>query len=379
MAKRYQLIISVTAVLGLMFLFMACGGSSGGGSVTYSGSTDPAVADSTTATTLAEYGMGAVEAGFPVASPFLAPPPGPVPGALSAQPLAPNFNTTVTIPVPSGAVYDGSDYDSTYGTGTADINGSMLLYLNNTISATADTWNVIDGELDGSIVFNDFRAGEGPDISGTVTVPYATFEFSGDASFLMSTMEIIDDPGFPVWAELDITFTNITVSDEGESWSLGEGEWNMEISPGISVNLDIYSQSVKYEGSTYKLEDTRLYVEFGEYIPLAIPTVYTTDITISGIDYKAGTFYHPELGVLEFGGIIHEEDPPGDITNGSLTFYNTSGLTLYSIFFGYDDSVNTYAPATYYNLNMSVDAYTERGYYIDGTFIPSDLAPIIPD
>jgi len=323
--------------------------------------------------------MGVVEAGFPVASAFITPVPESVPGALSAQPLSLSFHTTVTIPVPSDAAYDGSDYDSKYGTGTADINGSMLLYLHNTTSATANTWDVIDGELDGSIVFNDFRPGEGPDITGTVTVPYASFHFSNDADFLMSTMEIINDPGFPVWEEMDITFTNITVSEDGDSWSLGEGEWNIEVTPGSSVNLDIYSQTVKYEGSTYKLEDTRLYVEFDDYTPLVIPTVYTTDITISGINYKAGTFFHPELGVLEFGGTINEEDPPGDIIDGILTFYNTMTATQYVIEFGYDDTDNTYAPATFYNLNMVVEEYTERGYYIDGTFIASDLAPIIPD
>ena len=41
MAKRIQFITILTAALGLAFLFMACGGGSGGGDVTYEGSTDP--------------------------------------------------------------------------------------------------------------------------------------------------------------------------------------------------------------------------------------------------------------------------------------------------------------------------------------------------
>ena len=110
MPKRFQFITILAAVLGLAFLFMACGGSGGGSSVTYNGSTDPAVADSTTAPTLAEYGIGSVEAGFPLASPFAAQPPEMMPGSLAAQPLAAAYQTTVTISVPSEAVINGIDY-----------------------------------------------------------------------------------------------------------------------------------------------------------------------------------------------------------------------------------------------------------------------------
>lgn len=379
MAKRYQLTVIVTAVLGLMFLFMACGGSGGGGGdVTYSGSTDPAVADSTTATILAEYGMGALEAGFPLAGPFVAPPPGLAMTSLSVQPLAdPVHITTVTIPVPAEAVYDGSDYDGTFGTGTADLNGSLTLNLGNNIAADANTWFVIDGELDGSIVFDDFRVEEGPAITGKITVPYSVFQFSGDANFLMSTMSIPDDPGFIVWQDMDITFTNITVSEEGDSWSLGEGDWSMMITPGSSVDLDINSMTVKYDGSTYKLEDTNLYVEFSEIVPLVIENDTQTDITIAGIGYKAGAFYHPDLGRIWFLGTLHEESPPGDITDGTLTFSDDMGATLFNVYFGYDDTVNTYAPATFYNLYLSMVMYSERGYYVDGSFIPDDNAPWI--
>lgn len=385
MKKRYQFVVSVPAVIGLMFLFMACG-SGGGGDVTYDGSTDPAVADSTNATVLAEYGMGSLEAGFPLADPFVIPPPGLMSRGLAAEPLVADFTTTVTIDVPSEAVYYGSDYDSKEGSGTADINGTMELFLGNNIAADANTWFIIEGELDGSIVFDDFSTGGGPALTGTVTVPYGVFEFSGDADFLMSTMEIAGDPGFPVWQELEMTFADLGVSDDGDSWSLGEGDWVMSITTGSSVDLEINSMTVEYDGQTYKVEDTSLSVGFGELEPdaLSAPAVPTligieyTDISISGIDYKAGTFFHPDLGEFQMAGNLREEDPPEDIVEGSLTFYNTMGATQYRIYFDYDESTNMYAPATYYNLEMVVSMYEERGYYIDGTFIPSDLAPIIP-
>lgn len=379
MAKRYQFVVSVTAVLGLMFLFMACGsGGGGGGDVTYEGSTDPAVADSTTVTALAEYGMGALESGFPLAGPFVTPPPGMVMIGLAAQPLVADFTTTVTIPVPPEAVYNGSDYDSKSGTGTADIDGSMTMLLGNNVAADANTWFIVEVELDGSILFDTFSTGDDPSITGRVTIPYGLFDFSGDANFSMSTMEIIDDPGFPVWQELEMTFTKISVADDGESWSLGEGDWIMSILPGSSVNLDINSLTVKYEGKTYKLEDTRLDVELSEIIPLIIlpPTTERTDITITGIDYKAGTFFHHDLGEIQFAGTLREEDPPDDIVQGGLTFYSTMGETLYNIFFAYDKNQGNQAPATFYNLYIGGD-YFEKGYYIDGSFIEDNTAPTI--
>ena len=375
MTKRYQIILILAVVSGLMFLFIACGGSSGDNSVTYSGSTDPAIADSTTAIILAEYGMGTLEAGFPLAGPFITPPPGMLMVGLSAQPLEAAFTTTVTIDVPPQAVYFGSDYDSKYGTGTADINGSMTMLLGNNISADADTWFIVESELDGSIVFDGFRADDGPTVTGTVTVPYGLFEFSGDANFLMSTMSIPDDPGYPVWQELEMTFKRISVSDGSESWSLGEGDWIMSIVPGSSVNLDIYSLTVKYQDKTYKLEDTRLGVAFSEITPLIL-TTERTDITILGIDYKAGTFFHHDLGEILFGGTLREENPPGDIVQGDLTFYTILGATLYNIYFGYDYVQGSMAPATFYNLYIGLD-YFEKGYYIDGSFIEDATAPDI--
>lgn len=315
MAKRFKFITILTAVLGLAFLFMACGGSGGGDSVTYEGSTDPAVADSTTAPTLAEYGIGVLEAGFPLATPFVVPPQGMMPVSLSAQPLAWAAETTVTIPVPAEAVYAGSDYDSKYGTGTADINGTMTLYLG-ADSAAANTWEILYGELDGSIVFDDFSIGDEPSLTGTVTVPYGQFMFTGDAIFLVSTMSIPDDPGFLLWELLEMTFTSISVSEGSESWSLGEGDWYMEVSPGSSVSLDIYSMTVEYDGSTYKLEDTNLYVEFNESaptaleaaVPLAVPS--QTTFYITGIGEDCGIFYHPVLGVIYFSGELTESEPP---------------------------------------------------------------------
>lgn len=383
MSKRYRILISLAAAIGLVFLFMACGSSGGGGGdVTYNGSTDPAVADSTTATVLAEYGLGVLDAGFPLAGVFVTPPPGMVMVSLPAQPQVADFTTTVTIDVPPEAVYYGSDYNEIYGTGTADINGSMTMLLGNNIAADANTWFIVEVELAGSIHFSDFRMDDGPDISGTVTIPYGLFTFSGDAGFLMSTMSIPDDPGFPIWEEVEMTFTNLSLSEDGDDWSLGEGEWVLSVVPGSSATLDIVSLTVGYQGDTYKLETTRVGVTFSEIVPLVVaePTVLVTevtDITITGFEYKAGTLYHPQLGYIDFGGTLHEEDPPGDLTAGSLSFYNDVGATQFTIYFGYDDTANIYAPATFYNLYMYTEEYAERGYFIDGEFIPSDLAPII--
>jgi hypothetical protein len=382
MLKRNQVLVSLTVVSGLLFLFMACGGGGGGGGdVSYEGSTDPAVADSTNATILAEYGLGMVEAGFPLGGAFVTPPAmGPV--SLSAQPLAATFTTTVTMDIPPDAGYYGSYYNEVYGTGTARIEGSMTMLVGNDIAADADTWFVIEVEFDGSITFDDFRTDDGPDISGTVTIPYGLFTFSGIAEYSMSQGEFLDDPGLPIWEEVELTFSKITVSDDGETWYLGEGEWILSIEPGSSASLDIISMTVKYAGKTYKLETTRVIVTFSETIPLAaaepeIIIIEETDIVITGIDYKAGTLYHPDLGYMEFGGNLHEEDPPGDIISGYLVFHQSPSTVAFNIYFGYDGSINMYAPATFYNLYMNTEEYAERGYFIDGEFIPSDLAPII--
>jgi len=383
MAKRFQFIISVSTVLGLMFLFMACGGGGGSDSVTYNGSNDPAVADSTTAATLVEYALGATEAGFPLVTPFVTPPPGMVFTTLSAQPLAPGATTTVTIPVPPQAVYGGSAYDGTYGTGTADLNGSLTLYLS-AESALANTWSVISGELNGSIVFDNFRTEEGPGISGTVTVPSSTFYFSGEALFEMSTMSIPSDPGFPVWQELEMTFTNIAVSEDQDSWSLGEGDWYLQ-KAGDSVTLDIYSVTVEYDGSTYKLEDTELNVQAG-MVPAALgaaqPLIVVPDtinFQFSGITTSNGTFYHPDLGVTYFSGDLTESDPPGDLTSGTLSFYDGADEAnlLFNVYFGYDETYNEGQGATFYNLYMNTEEYFEKGYFIDGSFIMDANAPTL--
>lgn len=385
MAKRFQFITILTAALGLAFLFMACGGSGGGSSVTYNGSTDPANADSTTAPTLAEYGIGIVEAGFPLVTPFVTPPSGGAPASLSAQPLvAYAFTMTVILPVPDEAIIYGDEYGP-MGSGTADINGTLTMLVGNSVSALADTWYVVNGKLDGSLDFDGFRTEEGPDISGTATVPYASFYFDGPAEFSASAgnfTDTPDNPGTIVWQEVEMTFTNITVSDEGESWSLGEGDWYMEISPGSSVSLDIYSQTVEYDGSTYKLEDTNLFVQFNESVPVALEAAVPladpsqTTFYITGIGEDCGIFYHPVLGVIYFSGELTEEDPPGDITGGELNFFDavTEGTSLFYIYFGYDYD---YLPdgATVYELNMDTEEYFEIGYFIDGTFIEDPSAP----
>jgi hypothetical protein len=376
MVKRSKLFVSIFAALALALMFMACGGSSsGGGDVTYSGSTDPAVADSTTAATLAEYGMGATEAGFPLAQMFIVPPEVILTG-LAAQPQAAyTYTTRLLIPVPAEAVIDGSDY-SGGGAGTAELGGTLNLFMGNNISADADTWTIIDVEHVGTIAFDGFRVDEGPALDGTVTVSSGIFIFSGIADYSVYQANFVSDPGFPLWQAVDMTFTNVTLSEGGESWSLGEGDWSMEISLGNWVDIDINSQTVEYDGSTYKVEDTNLYVEFSEMIPAAIPQIVVpvdeTSITISGTVSDNGAFYHPVLGLIYFSGSIYEEDPPDEIVSGVLNFYDDpsfSGNLLFSVYFGWDIVVED----TVYNIFM--DGYSERGYFVDGTFMQDDTAP----
>lgn len=380
MVKRFQFITVLTAVLGLAFLFMACGSSGGGGGdVAYEGSTDPAVADSTTAATLAEYGIGVLEAGFPLVTPFVTPPFEAGPVSLVVMP-AYDFTMTVVLPVPDGAVISGDEY-SPMGAGTADLDGTLTMLVGNSVSAMADTWYVMSGELDGSLDFDGFRTEEGPAISGKATVPYASFYFDGPAEFSASEgnfTDTPDNPGTIVWQEVEMTFTSITVSDEGDSWTLGEGDWSMEISPGISVDLDINSQTVEYDGSTYKLEDTNLYVEFNGSTPTALAAVVPlvgpseTAFYISGIGESNGTFYHPELGVIYFSGVILEAE--GEITGNGVAFFDgvddEVSTRLFDVDFAYDDGQGS----TAYWINVDSEGYDEFGYFVDGTFMPDASA-----
>jgi len=196
---------------------------------------------------------------------------------------------------------------------------------------------------------------------------------------------ILDDPGFIAWTEVDLTFTNLTASVEGDSWSLGEGEWSIAVGEG-GADIDIISMTVGYEGSAYKLEDTNIQVMNSDMVPTALaaeplgppPPTSRTTITIMGIDYKAGVFYHPGLGKIWFRGTIVEDSPPDAITGNSLEFSGDAGQVLFNVYFDYDYSSNIYAPETYYNIFMSTVMYSERGYIVEGEFIQSDLAPWIP-
>ena len=304
-----------------------------------------------------------------------------MPGSLAAQPLAAAYQTTVTISVPSEAVINGIDY-SPSGSGSYEINGAMTLFLGNNDSANADTWFVEYVELDGSITFDGFRTDDEADVTGTVTIPSGGFWFSNDVEFSLSENDFLDNPGFPIWDEVELTFTSITVSEDGDSWALGEGDWYLDIGEG-SVTLDINSMTVEYDGSTYKLEDTEIYAQFGVSEPAALAAAQpladpeVTNFQFSGIEADNGTFYHPELGVIYFSGDLTETDPPGDITEGELNFYDaaTDGDSVFFIYFGYDELYNEGEGATVYELNMDTEEYFEIGYFIDGTFIPDATAP----
>jgi hypothetical protein len=366
MSKRLKGLILVMFLVLFTFSIVACGSSSdsddSSDSIAYDGSTDPAVADSTNAATLAEYGMGVVQAGFPLVQPFVMELPSPVPNALNAQPLDLVAQTTVTVPVPDFAIIYGSDYGEA-GTGTADLNGTLTLYLGSE-DAEAATWYIIEGELDGSVVFDGFTTDGGPAISGEVTIPYGLFEFAEDNSRInIDTGEWLDDPGPPVWLEVEMTFANLTVDDGEYSWALGEGVWYLENNPGVSASLDIDTMAVQGEGNTYKLEDTNI---------LVVPAGETgREIEIAGTgEIPNGTFYHPDLGVIYFQGTLIEEDEDG-IVDGLLQFYDAveEGSLVFTIQFEWDDD----GSMTAYWLYFDDDSYDEFGYY-DGSFTPDEAA-----
>lgn len=349
---------SILVLIMVLFTFsvVACGGGSSSDSVTYSGSTDPAVADSTTAATLGEYDMGSLEAGLPVVSPFVMAPASSQ-AAISAQPQAWTFETTMVMPLPAEAMLYGSDYDEA-GTGTGDLNGTLTLTLGSE-DAEATTWYIDHGELNGNIVFDGFTPDGGPTVSGKVTIPSGTFYFAGaDVGVDIGTGEWLNEPDVLVWLEVDMTFSNLTVTDEGDSWSLGQGILYLKNNPGIAASLDIESQTIEYDGDTYKVEDTNLYVDIEEgYVVFSISG--------TGID-ENGTFYHPVLGVTWMSGAIAETDAEG-IVEGELYFYDavTEGNLVFTILFVWDDVEG----ATAYWIDLEDGSYDEFGYYVDGTFV----------
>ena len=172
--------------------------------------------------------------------------------------------------------------------------------MGNNIASDADTWTIIEVEHAGTIAFDGFRVDEGPALTGTVTVSSGLFTFSGIPEYSVSQADFLNDPGFPIWQVVDMTFTEITLSEGSESWSLGEGDWSMEISLGDWVDIDI----------NYKIEDTNLYVEFSNSIPAAVPQIVIpvdqTFIGLSGIDSDNGAFYHPELGLIYYTASIRD-------------------------------------------------------------------------
>jgi len=360
----FQTMRNSLAVIGtviLMLTFIACGGSGGGSDVTYNGSTDPAVADSSTSTTLTEYGLGVVQAGSPLAEAFLAEPEM-VPTALAAGAVPLGAYTTLTIPVPPDAVIDGEGYNMG-GSGTATLKGTMTLYVN-AASAESNTWNVEYGVLHGSIVFNGFSVNGGPTLTGTVTVPDGGFYFSGEAVYSLSDGNFTSDPGLPMWSEVAMTFTNLTVSTGDDSWSLGEGDWFMELSPGEGAYIYINSMTVLYDGSAYKLEDAQLTINLypGE----------GTEYDIAGDSNDYATFYHPALGKVWFDASVGVGEATGEIDFGGAGFYDgPSELDnqLVEVEFTWDDGYGD-SGATAYWIGVYLEEVDLYGYIVDGVYTP---------
>ena len=84
--NAFRIFILMTALAALALPFGCGGGGSGSGSVTYDGNTDPAVADSTTSTALAQSALNAIGSVFPTVQ-VLFPGEGSEPTSLSAESL----------------------------------------------------------------------------------------------------------------------------------------------------------------------------------------------------------------------------------------------------------------------------------------------------
>lgn len=366
MKRRMRTTFCLLTAFALAFSFMACGGGGGGGSdaVTYSGNTDPAVADSTNAVTLADYSLGVMQAGSPLADAFLALPSS-VPTSLAVQSLsvvpleAYAATTTVTIPVPAEAILYGNSY-SEAGTGAADLNGSLTLYLG-ADSAEAATWYVTRGSLNGSIVYSGFSTDSGPTMTGTVSVSDGGFYFYGSGQFDMPSMSFLDDPGDIVWNNYgDLTFSNIAVSYGSDSWSLGQGDWRIDVAAGSGLEIDIYSMTVEYAGSTYRYENT--YQDYSR-----------TSRSFSGpyVDIPHATFYHPVLGKIWLSANLTINGSIDEISTGLLSFYDAvdGEISLFDVHYAYDAAYNNNEGANTYYIDGPGD-FEETGHIVEGVYTP---------
>jgi len=355
-------------LLGLMIVQIGCGGGgSSSDSVNYNGSNDPAVADSTTATPLAQTGLNASSAGFPVVQAFFMEDPGAEP--VSVQPLADYAGTDVTLQIPSDAVFDGADMGG--GEGTMKLAGSLLLWVEDR-SAGGMTWTIANATMNGSITFNGYYNGMGSveeQLAGTVAVTDTSVIFSNDpVEFPLTDLgpAIVNYLDLPTFTDIAVTFTDLTVGTGADSYSLGEGD--LEISLGSSgVDVVINSLTAEGGGESYKIEDGHINVSF---------TLDGDDIVIDGSASDYMTVYHSTLGMFYFYASFIEDDQVGDITSGIFEI-SEDGLVADVLFHV------SYNPTdlTYYNSFMDLGSgweIIEKGYLLDWEFTPDPTAPDVP-
>ena len=352
------------AVFILLLASIGCGGGGSSSAVTtYDGNTDPAVADSTTATPLAQAGLDASSAGFPVVQAFFMEEPVAAP---VAAPLAPGYDGTyVIMQIPSDAIIDGADLGG--GGGTMTLAGSILMWVEDR-SAGGATWTIANATMNGSITFNGYYNGMGSteeQLTGTVSVSDTSVVFSNDpveiplADIGPAIVNYID---FPIFTDVAITFTHLTVGTGADSYSLGEGD--MEITLGVGyVDVIVNSLAAEGGGESVKLEDSQVYVLFGPG---------GADITIEGdVDYYA-TVYHSTLGKFYFHAAIIEDDTVGDIVSGSLEVSEDGIVEDF-----YFDLALDSADRTFYNSFTFGGTLVEKGWLDDWEFIPDAGAPDI--
>jgi hypothetical protein len=339
---------------------MACGGSDSTGTlggVTYDGNTAPAVADSTTATSLVQTALDSVSSGFPVVQSLFMSDPGSNPAAVPQAEFT--YTETFVMPIPAEAIVYGMD-------GTMTPSGNLTLLVGS--DTMGDTWTVVQTTMNGNMVFDGFTNEPGGEtVTGSVSVTNANIIWpDGPVVYSVSEQDFTGDPGMFVITYANLTFSNVTVdAGTADAYSLGGGD--LEVSMGVdSVDVTINTLTVEHDGETSKVEDTNVNV------------VFTSDpegdaITISGIDAKYGVVYDATHGWIYFSATLTEERPPDAVTYGYIEL-STDGVdpdAYYYIDYNPTDG-------THYNLYVG-GTLVEKGYWVDWEMTPDPNAPdIIP-
>jgi len=365
-ARKLVMILAVAAFSASML--MACGGSDGAatlGAVTYDGSTDPAVADSLTATPITQNALESVASAFPVVqSMFMggsSGQPTAARAAIEAQPLAAAYTTTVTMAIPAEAVVDGY-------VGTMLPTGALTLELGSD-TFPSDTWTVTQTTMNGNMVFNGFsNEMDGETVTGTTGISNANIIWpGGPVVYSLSAQDFTGDPGMFAITYANITFSNLTIdAGTADAYKLGGGDLEVSMFPD-SVELAINTLTAEYDGETSKVEDTFVDVDF-----TSNPGGEVDIITIAGLDATYGVVYHQTHGWIYFSASLTDEHTPDAVTGGYIEL-STDGVDPDAIY--YIDYNPT--DGTHYNLYVG-GTMVEKGYWVDWEMTPDPTAPTIP-